>query len=365
MMATLYELDEILHPSVITAAYREEARRFFRQPLVEFFSQQIRDYTGDQFEFAYRAAMREPAPANVRGEPARVLQPTGLTQRRVYMLHAFNEVGLSLEALQMIRRPSDRTIQQKGRQEIRRQMEDFGDRHLVFRAVCLAKALTQGEIHLSAAGRVLESTSGSAYTVDFGIPASRKGQLDAGGGPLIDLPWDNAACKILDQLDAIRIQAEADNAEEPRHVWLHHGAKKWLRDNTQLKSYVQGSPEKVDQVLRGSVIEDLNGWTWHFHSGTYVAADGTTRPYLPTTRAVLTPDPGPWLRAANGSELLTTFEGVRGRLDTALDDVTEVFGDFAYVKLLDNPTKLVLRMGTNFVYAFANPLAVWMPTIDF
>ena len=100
-------------------------------------------------------------------------------------------------------------------------------------------------------------------------------------------------------------------------------------------------------------------------SGTYQSFDGSSIPYIPRNKAILTPDVGPWLRAANGSELITGFEGIRSSVDGALQEVTEVFGDFAYVKLSDNPTKLVLRMGSNFVYAFAQPSAVWMPTIDF
>jgi hypothetical protein len=364
-MASTYELDEILHPRVITEAYREESARFFANPLVDYYSSQIRNYTGDRFEFAYRAAMKEPAPANLRGQPARVLQPTGLSERRVFLLHAFNEISLSMDALQMIRRPNDETLQQKGREEIQRQFEDFGDRHLIFRAVALSKTLTDGEIHFSADGKILESSAGAAYSVDFGVPDSHKLQLDPGSGNLIAVPWDDPAAKILDDLDEIRVQAEVENAGEPRHLWLHHSAKRWLRDNAQLKEYVQGSPEKVDRVLAGSMIEDLNGWTWHFYSGTYQAADGSIKPYLPPTKAVITPDVGPWLRAVNGSELITSFEGIRSSVDEALGEITEVFGDFAYVKLVDNPTKLVLRMGTNFVYAFANPHSIWTPTVDF
>lgn len=364
-MASTYELHEILHPRVVTEAYREEANRFFGNPLVAFYSQRIRDYTGDRFEFAYRAAMNEPAPANLRGQPARVLQPAGLAEGRVFMLHAFNEIGLSMDALQMLRRPDDITPMEKGREEIQRQFEDFGDRHLIFRAVALAKTLTDGVIHFSAEGKILETSSGAAYSVDFAVPASHKGQLDPGGGALIEDAWDDPAAKILDQLDAIRIQAESENAGEPKHLWLHHQAKRWLRDNTQLQNYLEGGSERVDRVLSGSMVEDLNGWTWHFYSGTYKAADGSIKPYIPTTKAIITPDVGPWLRAANGSELITGFEGIRSSVDEALGEITEVFGDFAYVKLVDNPTKLVLRMGTNFVYAFANPSAVWMPTVDF
>lgn len=364
-MASTYELHEILHPRVVTEAYREEAGRFFTNPLVEFYGKQIRNYTGDRFEFAYRAAMHEPAPANLRGQPARVLQPTGLAERRVYMLHAFNEVSLSMDALQMLRRPEDRTPMEKGREEIQRQFEDFGDRHLLFRAVALAKTLTDGVIHFAADGRILESDAAAAYSVDFGVSDSHRGQLDPGSGAILDAPWDDPDAKILDHLDAIRVQAEIEGGGEPRHLWLHHSVKRWLRENLQLRDYLEGSPEKVDRALSGSMIEDLAGWTWHFFSGVYQAADGSLASFLPPTKAVITPDLGPWLRAANGSELLTGFEGIRSSVDEALGEITEVFGDFAYVKLVDNPTKLVLRMGTNFVYAFANPAAVWMPTIDF
>ncbi len=131
-MATLYELDDVLHPQVITELYREETGKLFSHPLLDYYGQQAKNYTGDRFEFAYREAMKQPAPASLRGQPARILQPTGLSPRQVYMLHAFNEVSLSLDALQMIRRPSDLTTQEKGREEIVRQMEDFGARHHVF-----------------------------------------------------------------------------------------------------------------------------------------------------------------------------------------------------------------------------------------
>jgi hypothetical protein len=364
-MATFYTLDDVLHPQVITELYREETSKIFSHPLIEYYGQETKNYTGDRFEFAYREAMKLPAPANVRGEPARVLQPTGPSARRVYMLHAFNEISLSMDALQMIRRPDDSTTQEKGREEIVKQMEDFGARHHVFRAVCLAKTLADGVIHLGADGQVLESSTGAAYSVDFGVPGSHKGQLDVNGSNLIELSWDDPAAKILDNLDAIGIRAEEENAEEPRHIWLHHSAKRWLRQNIQLQDYVSGASEAVDRVLRGTIVEDFNGWTWHFYSGTYRNQAGALFPYIPRTRAIITPDVGPWLRAVNGSELLTGFEGIRSSVDGALQDVTEVFGDFAYVKLLDNPTKLVLRMGTNFVYAFANPNAVWMPTVEF
>lgn len=246
-MATTYELDDILNPKVITESYREMAGQYDENPLTKFYSTQMKSIPGDQFEFAYRFAQKTPAPANFRGEPARVLQPTGLARTKIWMLRAFNQINLSMDALQMVRKRDDETLQEKGREEIDQQMEDFGDRHKVFRNVCLAKTLADGEVSIDPSGKVMESSSGAQYTVDFGVPASHKSQLDPGSGNIIGTAWDQAGAKILDDLDDIRNQAEIENAETPQHIWLHTTAKRWLRDNTQLQNYIQagGSPEKL------------------------------------------------------------------------------------------------------------------------
>ncbi len=368
-MASTYELQEVLHPRVITDLYREEAGKYQTHPLVEFYSKGIKDIRGDRFEFAYRAAMKKPAPANMRGQPARVQQPTGLRNDRVYMLHAFNEVGLSMDALQMIRRPNDETLQEKGREEIAMQMEDFGDRHNIFRAVCLAKTLFDSTVYFDANGNVLEDSTGNAYSVDFGVPSSHRSQItaasDSFSGAIIDAAWDTAGAKIFDHLDNVQMAAEEINADVPTHIWAPTEAKKWLRNNTQVLGFLQASPEQADRILAGTMIEDLNGWTWHFNNNTYTGSAGTAKRYIPATKVLMTPEPGEWLAAANGSELITSVEGIAAGVEAALANITEVFGDFSYVKLVDNPTKLVLRMGTNFVYAFKNPNCVWAPTVDF
>lgn len=368
-MAEFFELEEVLDPRVLTEQYREEAGRYVSNPILDFYSTQMKDIGGDRFEFAYRAAMTTPAPGNLRGQPARVLQPTGLSDRTVFMHRAFNTLDLSLNSLQMLREPENMTLQKMGRTEILRQQEDFGDRHKIFRAVVCAKSLIDGIVYFDGDGVVLESSSGAAYSVDLSVPSSHKSQLNSPSasfsGNIIGLAWDNASAKIFDDLDDIRIAARELNAEMPKHIWLHDTAKRWLRDNTQLLGYLQASPEKADRILAGSMIEDLNGWTWHFDSSTYTSSAGTTVPYIPTTKALITPDVGPWLRAANGSELIPTQVGVFGTLQEAVGNMQELFGMFSYVALQHNSARLSLFMGDNFTYVFANPNAVWAPTVDF
>lgn len=370
-MATTYELGEVLHPHVITEQYIEVSGEYFESPLMAFYGSQRKSISGDRFEFAYRAAQKTPAPANKRGAPARVMQPTGLESKIVVMHRAFNTLNLGVDALHMLRNPESEILQQKGREEIRRQHEDFGDAHKVFEALVCAKSFTDGEIHFNSGGQVLESSSGAEYTVDLGVPSSHKTQITGAsssyGGAIISASWATASTKILDHLDDLKIAASEINAPMPRHVWVNDSMKRNLRNNTQIKDYITGggSPERVDRILTGSTIEDLGGYTWHFDSHTYTAADGTTKPYIPTTKAIITPDLGPWLRVRDGSELITPFEGLVGSPEEAVNQLVEIFGMFSYVEMLSNPVRLGLFMGTNFTYCFANPNAVWMPTVVF
>lgn len=374
----LSPVERILHPQFITEMYREEASKYFVNPFLEFYSSQTKNYSGDRFEFAYRSITRDPAPANFRGQPARVLQPTGLSDRKIFMLHAFNEIGLSADALQMIRDPENTYLQEKGRKEIQDQAEDFGDRHLIFRAVCMAKTFVDGEVSFNQNGDILESSSGAHYTVDFGVPDSHRDQItgasDSFSGDIIANSWDEEdssaetttyIADIEKQLTDLDEAAEEANIEKPTHIWAHPSIKNYLHKNSYVQKYLQASPREAEDRLRGGMIEDLFGKTWHFFGGTYKAVDGTQKPYIPKTKLVITPDVGPWLRAANGSELITPYEGLTNGIMEAVNKLVEVYGDFAYAKLIDNPTKLVLRMGTNFVYAFANPNAVWAPEVIF
>lgn len=360
-------LQEVLEPLVLTEAYNQVASASGPNPMLDFYTAAARNTPGDRFDFIFRPAVKDAAPANFRGAPARVIQVAGLSDRNVSMFHAFNEVALSMDALMMLRNPENTDLQNKGRAEITRTMEDHATRHRIFRALVLSKTMLDGQVSIDEQGRVLETTAGAAFTANFGLPASHQGQLDPGTGPIVDISWANPSAKILDDLDQIREQAEVENSEPPTHVWAHNDLKRHLRNNTQLEGYFQRNPEASTGVLRGSVVENLGGLTWHFFSGSYTAADASNQFFLPKTKALITPDPTPtgWLRARNGSELIPRFTGVHQSPDEALADLIETFGDFAYVRLDDNPTKLTLRMGTNFVYALANPNAVWAPTVVF
>lgn len=367
-MGGLFSVEDILDPQFLSEAYKEVATSQLSNPLLDFYGKSPKPYTGDTIEMTYFVADKEPAPVNAKGSPARTQTPRGAKKYYHTPIHVFNELTIPLASIVNMRQPESQMVDSKGMQELQRQFELFGGRQQLTKAVALSKALVDGVVYVDPNGAILESSSGAAVTINLQVPAGHKSQLNYnGGGDIIAAAWDVAGTKILTQLDNLRAAAEAENAEVPRHIWLPTAAKAWFRENTEIKAFIQGggaSPEYVDKALQGSFM-DLGGFTFHWFDGTYTAADGTTKPFIPATKAIITPDLGNWFRHYETDELVPTQTGIFDNLQSAMGATTQIFGDFAYAALSHNPPKLSLFLGTNFLFAFANVKSVWMPTIDF
>ena len=402
-MAVLSEIEQVLDYRALGAAYREAGDQGTRNPLYNYYvasgardaaneaiaaigsatdpesvteatrslplasqagNGSVERYPTDTVEYVVMSRQKDPLPFNRKGSPARMIAPTGLDTRRMTMSYMFNAISLSARALQALRYPDNWLLQQVGREEVRRQATDFAIKHAVAKQVYLSKILSDGVVYLDENGEILESSSGSATTIDAGVPSGHKSQLNFdGGGNLITAAWDVAGTDIMKQLDNLRYAADVENVEMPKHVWLHGNSKFWIRANTEIKSYFSGI-ERLDQALMGDTFE-LNDYVFHFYSGTYVAPDGRTKPYIPITKAIITPELGSWFLNAVGMEIVPASVGTYGSVEEALAQLVEVYGQFAYGKLIDNPAALQIFLGDTFQYLFRNPKSVWIATVDF
>jgi len=370
-MSDLYSMQEVLSPQFLSRAYTKVASLSIANPFLDFYdAKAAENQDGDKVEMVVYSDDREAAPINFRGAPAKTLDARGATKRYFSWIHAFNEVTIPLNSVQFLRMDDQPNLQNLGRQELQRQMQPFGRRHRALRAVTLAKALCDGVIYYDGNGSVLEDSTGAAVTVDLGVGASHKLQLahaSNSGSDIIGTRWDQAGAYILTDLEQIREAAEYDMVPQPRHVWMHTSWKDYIRKNTEIKSFLTLNSARAEQMLNniGETLE-IGDFVFHFTNATYVGADGSTvRPLIPKTKAIITPEvnDGDWFRHYEGAEIVPTGEGPMGSLEEALGNTQTIYGDFAYLRLDDNPVKVSMRMGMNFLYAFADPNAVWMPTI--
>lgn len=357
---------QILDPQVLTTAYVERPTGR-PTPLTDFFYVSPEQIEGDNYRLFVDPAENEPAPMNNPGSEARVLQASGATERVATLFSAFNKLPMQGTVLTALREPNSSALQEMGRAEIKRQQMKFAARHRLMKEVTISKILTDGVVYMNADGVVLETSSGAAVTADFNVAAGHKSQLDYdGSGDLIGTAWDVAGADIQENLDAIDDAAEVENVPPPTDIWVHSSWKSKLRNNTDFQTWAAASAADSEQILRGNMIPGLFGKTWHFYSGTYTASDGTTLPFIDPAKAVLTPPPTePWLKASVGSTLTPRSIGVTQNWEQALTQSEKVYGEFSYAKLIDDPWTLFMYMGDTFGLHFADPNAIWMPTIDF
>ncbi len=322
----------------------------------------VERFDTDSFEYLYLSRIKTAAPLNVRNAPARVMQPTSASFRRDTIASAFNTISLGNDSFRMLREPDNWVLQRKGRTEVTKQVQDFATQNSLMKQVYLSKVLFDGIVYLGSEGQILESSSGAKTTIDLGVPASNKTQINIGGN-IIGAAWDVPGTDILKQLDTLKYAAEATNVAPPRHVWLNGANKWWIRNNTAIQGHFYGI-ERLDLALNDDTIE-INNYVFHFWSGTYTDSSGSTQPFIPLTKALITPELGPWFLHAQGLQYVPTSVNLVGTVDEALNTLAEVYGDYSYVALNHNPVQLQLFMGSNFFYGYRNPNSIFAPTVDF
>jgi hypothetical protein len=380
-MADFLELREVLDYRFLTTVYEEWGRENITpDPLFDYYvgNREAERFPTDLVEWVVISAIRTPAPLNLRDNPARMIAPTGKSERRSVMIHMFNQIQFGMGVLQMLREPDNWALQNKGLTEIRQQMQDLTTKQALTKRVVLATLLTGGVVYIDAGGNILQSSTNALWSISAGIPAANAGQLarsnffPGGTGNIIATKWSDPTALMLDQLDELSDAAQRQRTPPPKHIWLFRPNKKWIRNNMQIQklfNFETGS-SRLDNALKDDVFE-VNNYVFHFMGTTYSpAAGGLDVPYIPANIALITPDVGPWFLNGTGMELIPTTNIINvmngmATADQAMKDVEEQWGAFSYIQLVGNPGRANIFTGDNWLYGLKAPNVVFTPTVDF
>jgi hypothetical protein len=392
-MASFNELNELMSYRALTSLYQDYGRENVTpNPFFDMYvgGRTPENLPTDLVEYVAISAVRTPAPMNLRDNPARMLQPTGKTVRRMVMARMFNQIQFGMGSLQMLRDPENYVLQRMGMRELQQQLEDLATKQLITKHVFLSKVLGGQTIYIGPNGDIQESSSGALYSISSGIPASNVGQIARAGffpggvGNIIATAWDDPAALLLDQLDELNDAAQRAKLPPLKHIWLFAKNRKWIRNNTQIKTLFQytsaDNSMRLDRAVAGDTFE-IEGYTFHFYNGTYQpTSGGLDIPYIAETQAIITPDVGPWFVHGAGMEYVPSttalqqfgfsyggdnYPNVADAISKGLSGLDEVYGDFGYTELTHGPVRLNLFTGSNFLYGLKNPNAVFAPTVDF
>lgn len=346
----------ILDPRVLRGYY-QQVQKTAPTALVDYYNVNPVQATREEYIMLYDPLENRPAPVNVFGGEARILDLAGLEEKKGALIPVFNKLKLPDWMLRALRTPeSNDILDEKGRREVTRQNDKFARRHRITKELAYAKILATGSLIIDSVGNILDTAGATDITMDFGIPASRKAQ--AGG--LWALSLANPAADIQAYFDAIDEEAEKSNHEPPTEVWVNGKFKNLLTANTDFREWAAASATMPDKMLSGQWLEGLFGKNWHFYNAHYRSAAGTTLPYIPDDRMILTPPAGgAWVEASDGSQLVPTNLNLQAGALEALNSTEVIYGEFSYAKIVDDPWALWIYMGDTFGLNFPEPLAIW------
>lgn len=362
-------IQTMLDTRELTASYRS-APTLAGTPMTDTFFTGVTGTTGDEVKIPVVGISNTPAPANTRGSGPRRHAGPGASIKQFALYHSFNEHAIDANAIRFLR-SSDPAIQNMGKEVIAALIDDAGRRQKLFREVVIGSIMTYGRVNIGSDGAVLlptvHATTGvitdnasAMVSADYQVADTHRGRCNS----LLSGAWDTITTDIPQELSIIRDAALKAGAEPPTTVYLNPLRRQTLVNNTKFKEWMTLNSVRADVVLNGSGVDNFFGWNIKFMEGYWTDSSGTQRPVIPVRNAIIVPPDGAWKRCKEGTQDVPTTVDIKGTMEEALASLKAVQGMFSFAQVKVSPlVELSLFLGDNFGLGFANPNAVWMPTV--
>ncbi len=306
------------------------------------------------------------------GSPSQVRNLRGVEAVPVKLIHAVESILLPTTDYMNLLQYDDDATQQRGIQEVTRQVRQFRANFDNLRVAALTQMLFQGAIYSDGYGNLLPTSTGAKTIASFGVPAGNTGQLDplSTGTPTIDVSWDNAASDIDRQLLNLRQMAGRLSGYPLRYAFYGKNVPTYLTNNAKLQNYFYRSGGDDAQYLNtADVPSPLLGLTWvPAYDAFYEDATGVLQPLVGDDQVCFTPDPTPdWIGWLEGTYPVPVNVGTAyADGATAMrSGVTTASGMFAYGVVNVDPVTIKMVAGDTFLPVLKVPKAVFTATVKF
>lgn len=302
-----------------------------------------RRVSGNQVAYNNRAGGRGAARLVQYGAPSVNVSQIGPGEGAAVLIHSFEHTPFPLTTLINLRSGDD-MLQQMAQDDIDQKVADFMERYNTLRTAAVYSLFRDGKIYFDGNGELLNTSSGAVTTINAGIPAANLNQL----GGIIAASWGTAATDIIAQVNLIKKAALQAGKRPLRHAFYGANIPGYLAANTNIKGFLQSSPALATSLYQsGEIAPGFMGLEWHpVWQSYFVNSAGTVVEPFGGDSIAFTPEPDPgWWEFVEGSYLVPSSIEIQQTVDSALRNLRQVSGKFAYASITHDPAGVVAYAG--------------------
>ena len=322
------------------------------------------DVPGDRARLVEFQGTRKLARVAPYGSPPRQVDHLPLSDKALVLLHTTEEMAFRDELFRILRQWEQYKPQQQwAKQELARQAAGFRQRFDNLRLAAIQGNLANaGVLWFDGDGGMLASSSGAKLTVDQGVPANNKNQLNG----IISASWATAGTDIVSQVNALKIRAVQTTGYPLKYAFYGKNIPGYFNANTSIQNYWWRNQQFSNSYLgTGRLPEGMLELTWIPAQNAFYEDDaGTVVEQFPGDQVTFTPDiNAETYTLYQGSIHVPRRFGMYATAEQALADVEEAFGMFRYAYMKINPVQIIDVIGDTFLPRFKVPAAYYFADV--
>ncbi len=325
---------------------------------------------GDYAEYRKVDGSRELAQRVAYGSPSKNVTHRNISEVPVKLIHTFENIRHKPAVMNNLL-SDDNQRQLLGEQEIGRQTMEFKVRFMNLRISAVASGLALGAIYFNEDGQLLSSSSGAKVTIDYGIPAGNKNQLDwDGSGAIIDADWNTAATSIVSHIKDLKSAAVKLSGFPIETAYYGENIVGFLVKNTDVINFAgRGSPTAASLMATGVIPDGFLGIPkWRpACDHVWVDDDGSTLTTVWNANGItfVPPVDRSWWDMFEGS--IPTPTNIGAITDdglSALANIGTARGMFNYAHVTSDPVGIKQLAGDTFLPIVKATKAIWIAIVS-
>lgn len=305
------------------------------------------------------------AKSAARGSASRPITVSGASRRPEVLIHSSNSIEIKADTMINLVNPANGQVEQLAKAEIARQVNECAKLSNNMRVHSLTSLFGLGAIWYDVNGDLLPSSSGAVVTVDPGIPANNRNQLNG----LITASWATASTPIVKNLMNIQKQCLVNGKGRTgpiEHAVYGADIFDYIYNNTQAQAMIRNNPVYMSAFASGVIPDGFAGirkW-WPGYFGFYNnASDTTVTPFAGDTLALFPEPDSSWFELQEGIQPIPGRFQAASDLNTLANDMTIASGMFMYAYQTLDPVGAKLVFGDNFLPAIHIPEVVFIADV--